>query len=76
MNIADVLVHVHPELSAADRAKVEQVVSACVGVVSANFDQHEHPHALIVQYHPETVKSKQILEVVRQYDPAATLVGL
>ena len=76
MNIADVLVHVHSELSAADRTKVKQGVSTCVGVVSANFDQHKHPHALIVQYHPETVKSKQILEVVRQYDPAATLVGL
>jgi hypothetical protein len=76
MKTVDVLIHVHPELSGEDRAKVMQRVSASVGVVSASFDKHKHPHAMTVQYDPDAVQSKQILEVVRQHDPAASMVGL
>jgi hypothetical protein len=76
MSIVDVLVYVHPELPAADRAKVRQAVLSKVGVVEADFDQHKHPHALIVQYKPDIVQSAQILDVVRQFDAQADLVGL
>lgn len=76
MDTVDILIHVHPDLSPETRAKVEQEVIACAGVVAANFDHHQHPHALTVLYDPDTVQSKQILEVVRRCDPAATMVGL
>lgn len=76
MKIVDVLIYVHPELSPEDRAKVEQGVAGCDGVISVNFDKHKHPHALTVEYNPDAVQSKQILEVVRRHDPAATMVGL
>lgn len=76
MNNVDVLFYVHPELSLEDRAKVTQAVEACVGVISASFDKHKHPHALIVQYTPEAIQSKQILDVVRRHDPAATMAGM
>lgn len=76
MNIVDVLIYVHPELSPEDRAKVEQGVVACAGVISANFDKHKHPHALTVEYNPDAIQSKQILEAVRRHDPVATMVGL
>lgn len=76
MKTVDVLIHVHPELSPKDRAKVEQEVGISVGVISANFDKHKVPHLLIVQYNPDTVHSSQILETVKRLDPAATLVGL
>lgn len=66
----------HPKLSPEDRSKVEQGVAVCGGVISANFDKHKHPHALTVEYNPDAVQSKQILEVVRRHDPAATMVGL
>ena len=45
-------------------------------MISANFDKHKHPHALTVEYNPDGVQSKQILEVARRYDPAATMVAL
>jgi len=76
MKIVDVLIYVHPELLPEDRAKVEQGVLASAGVISANFDKHKHPHALTVEYNPDAVQSKQILEVARRYDPVATMVGL
>lgn len=76
MKIVDVLIYVHPELSPEDRTKVEQGVVACAGVISANFDKHKHPHALTVEYNPDAVQAKQILEVVRRHDPAATMIGL
>ncbi|MDO8447836.1 MAG: hypothetical protein Q7T10_03420 [Rhodoferax sp.] len=76
MKAVDVLIHVHPELSPIDRAKVEQEVAASVGVISANFDKHERPHLLIVQYNPDALQSSQILEMVKRLDPDASLVGL
>lgn len=76
MKAVDVMIHVHPELSPNDRAKVEQEVAAAVGVISANFDKHKHPHLLIVQYNPDAVQSSQLLEMVKRLDPAASLVGL
>ncbi|MDO8890402.1 MAG: hypothetical protein Q7V00_00990 [Sulfurimicrobium sp.] len=76
MDTVDVLIHVHPELTSDARAKVEREVMACAGVIAANFDHHKHPHALTVLYNPDAVKDKQILEVVRQHDAAATMIGL
>lgn len=76
MNTVDVLIYVHPELSAEARKKVVKEVIACAGVVSANFDKHKHPHALTVLYNSNEVQSKQILDLVKQHDPAASLVGL
>lgn len=76
MDTADVLIHVHPELSADDRVKLEKTVIGCNGVVAASFDHHQHPHALTVVYNPDATHGKAILDVVRQTDPAATMVGL
>lgn len=76
MDTVDVLIHVHPELSPETRAKVEKEVMSSAGVIAANFDHHKHPHALTVLYNPEEIQDKQILEVVRRCDPAATMVGM
>lgn len=76
MDTVDVLIHVHPELSAETRTKVEQEVMACDGVIAANFDHHKHPHALTVLYVPDKIQVKKILETVKRCDPAATMIGL
>ena len=55
MSHVDVLVYVHQELPAQDRAKLADAVRGSVGVVSASFDQHAHPHALEVVYQPDKV---------------------
>jgi len=37
MDITDIMFHVHPELSAEQRAKVEEEVSSQDGVISVHF---------------------------------------
>lgn len=76
MNIADILIHVHSELDAQNRTHLENLVVECDGVVCAEFDHHTHPHALIVKYDPDAVRSMQILDIVRKVDPVAGMVGL
>jgi hypothetical protein len=76
MKTVDVLVYIHSDLRAEDRTKVTQEVKESAGVISANFDQHEHPHAFLVEYNPDAVQSGQILFAVRRHDPAATMIGL
>lgn len=76
MKNVDVLIYVHPELSANDRAKLEQETEGEVGVISAKFDKHPHPHALLIQYDPDAIQAQQVLDVVRRHDPSATLVGM
>lgn len=75
MNIADILIHVHPELSAQQRDEMEAGIRARDGIVSVHYSSG-HLHELIVAYNPEAITSRQILELVRQWDKAATMVGL
>ena len=76
MGTPDILIHVHPELSAEDRAKVESEVMNCTGVIAANFNHHQHPHALTVLYNSDAISGKQILSAVQKYDPSASMVGM
>jgi hypothetical protein len=76
MNMADMLVHVHPDLDAHARDHLERYVGSKNGVDCVEFDHHPHPHALIVKYDPDVLQGMQILNMVRKIDPAATMVGL
>ena len=76
MDTPDVLIYVHSELSAEGRSKIENAVMGCVGVIAADFDHHLPSHALMVVYNHDAINAKQILATVRQYDPAASMVGL
>jgi hypothetical protein len=75
MDIVDILIHVHPELSVEQRAKIEHEVGMNKGVMSVHFSA-VHPHELTVAYDPQAIASKRILELVRVSDEAATMVGL
>lgn len=75
MDITDILIHMHPELSGQQREKIEADVGACNGIVSVHFSS-EHTHELIVAYDPQAITSQQILTLVRQWDTAATMMGL
>jgi len=75
MNIADILIHVHPELSVEQRTKVEEEVSSQDGVISVHFSP-EHQHELTVAYNPQSITSQAILSLVRQWDKDAAMAGL
>ncbi|MFZ1899298.1 MAG: hypothetical protein WCF11_02810 [Azonexus sp.] len=76
MNVADMLIHVHPELDVPARSDLERRLAGCSGIDCAEFNHHAHPHALIVKYDPDTVDGMKILSMVRNVDPVATIVGL
>ncbi|MDA8231637.1 MAG: hypothetical protein M0006_09890 [Magnetospirillum sp.] len=76
MSNVDILIYVHPELPADDRARLENTVRTRAGVLGASFDHHAHPHALMVKYDSDATSGTEILLVVRQTDPVATMVGL
>lgn len=75
MDIADIMIHVHADLSAEQREKIEETVGACEGVVSVHFSP-QHAHEMTVAYDPETINAQMILARVRQWDAVATMVGL
>ena len=76
MNTADMLIYVHPELDAEKRSHLSKTIEGRVGVDCAEFDHHTHNHALMVKYDPDTIRSMQVLEMVRKVDPEATGVSL
>ena len=75
MDITDIMIHVHPQLSVEQRAKVEDEVSNQDGVISVCFST-EHQHELTVAYNPKSITSEAILNLVRQWDKEAVMVGL
>jgi len=76
MNTADMVIHVHPELDAQARSKLEKRILGCVGVDCAEFEHRVQPHAMVVRYDPDEIQGMRILEIVRTVDPIATRVGL
>lgn len=76
MNTADMLIHVHPDLDAQARTELERKLAGHTGVDCAEFEHREHPHSLLVKYDPDTVKSMELLQMVRKVDPVATIVAL
>ncbi len=75
MDIADILIHVHPDLVDEQRAEVEKALGSSDGVVSVHFSP-QHSHELTVAYNPEAINSETILEQVRQWDREAVMAGL
>lgn len=75
MDIADILIHVHPTLDNEQREQVEKALLEQQSVVMAHFSPGQ-PHTLVVAFDPATVQSGQLLQIVREWDQTATLVGL
>ena len=76
MNIADMMIHVHPDLDAQEIKSLERKLEGRIGVDCAEFIHQPHPHALLVKYDPGAVQGMDILRIVRKLDPTATMMGL
>jgi len=76
MNTADMLIHVHSDLDDDARIGLERRISGRIGVDCAEFPHRTHFHALLVKYDPDTIRSMQVLEMVRRVDPQASHVSL
>lgn len=76
MNIADLVIHVHPELDVEARKSLERKLTGHAGIDCAEFNHHATPHALLVKYDPDAIDGIAILQIVRQVDPQAAMAGL
>ena len=76
MNTADMMIYVHPDLGAQAKLALERALSGRIGVDCAEFMQPPLRHSMMVKYDPDAVQGMEILQMVRQLDPAATMSGL
>lgn len=76
VNIADFVVHLHPESSCDDCEKIERDLRAQDGVVSVHFNEKEHPHAMVIAYNPAAVSSGTLLAEIRKCDAKAMMAGI
>jgi len=75
-HIADIVVHLHPDISCDDSDKIEQDLRAHEGVVSVHFSEEEHPHSMVVAYNSEAVTSAEVLAEIRKCDGEAVMAGM
>jgi copper chaperone CopZ len=75
IQLADVTIHVDENLDVTKRAEIEQKIRAIDGVVSVH-NPDDKPHLAVVEYDPNKVNSKALLEVVKNEGVHAQLVGL
>ena len=77
MNKADILIDVHPDLNDDYRQQLETEITILNGVFHAHFDRkHPRSHGLFVEYDPQAISSKAVLDEVRLWDPKATMAGM
>ena len=75
MEMVDVTVHLDETMDHKRRTKIADTVRAHKGVMAvAHHD--EKPHLMIIEYNPDAVTSKELLQVVLDQGVHAELIGL
>ena len=75
MDMADVVIHISESVDPERRTGIADAIRAHAGVMGvAHHD--EKPHLLVVEYDPETVHARDLLQVALDQGVHAQLVGL
>ena len=72
---ADMLVHIDEELAAGELQELERTLGAESGIYSACVSD-KTTHLLMVEYDPEDISAKHILDRVHETGVHAEIVGL
>ncbi len=75
IKMADVMVHIDEEITQNERQALRAKVLDQEGVMAAIIHD-EQPHLMMVEYDPDAVSAKRILETVEKIGIHAELVGL
>ncbi len=75
MTTGELLIFLHEALPELERWELEQRLRTLPGVLTAHVSS-EHPRALTLAYDTDRIRADEILSVVRQRDPQASLPGL
>jgi hypothetical protein len=73
--MADVTLHIDETIDHARRTKIADTVRARKGVTAVAYHDSK-PHLMVVEYDPDAVTSRQLLQVVLDQGVHAELVGL
>jgi len=74
MDMADVIIHVNESVAHDRRIEIADAIRGRAGVMGvAHHD--EKPHLLIVQFDPDQVHAKELLQVALDQGVHAQLVG-
>lgn len=71
----DVMLHIDEDITRNERDVLRDRVLARDGVKAASY-RDETPHLLVVEYDPDVLSSKSILDTVERAGVHAELVGL
>jgi hypothetical protein len=75
INLADVTVHIDEALDDDGRSKLEQAFREREGVVSVLINP-DRPHLVVVEYNPQIIKSRDLVDIPRFHGLHGELVGL
>jgi hypothetical protein len=75
VEMADVTLHIDENITHGDREALRDKLLDHDGVMAASYHD-EKPHLLMVEYNPDIVSSKDLLEVVESLGVHAELIGL
>ena len=75
IQLADVILHIDKNLSSEQRGTIEESLRALDGVVSIH-NPDKTPHLTLVEYDPDVITSRKILERITDQGAHAELVGL
>lgn len=75
INLADVTIHIDETLDDDGRNKLEDAFRDRDGVVSVRINP-ERPHLVVVEYNPQVIKSRDLVDIPRFSGLHGELVGL
>ncbi|WP_018865234.1 MULTISPECIES: hypothetical protein [Thioalkalivibrio] len=74
-HMADVTIHIDEDIERAIRLRIQDELRGLDGVMAASSHDNR-PHLLVVEYDPERVNSRQLLDTVTANGVTAELIGL
>lgn len=73
--MVDVTLHIDEEITREQRESLRDQLLELDGVMAANYRDNQ-PHLMIVEYNPDQIASKRLVETAEQRGYHAELVGL
>ncbi|WP_026142929.1 MULTISPECIES: ATP-binding protein [unclassified Thioalkalivibrio] len=74
-HMADVTIHIDENTDHAARERIQDTLRGLPGVMAAS-SHDERPHLMVVEYDPERVSSRKLLDTVTASGVHAELIGL
>ena len=73
--MADVTIHIDEAVAVEDRERLQNRLRSLDGVMAA-ASQDATPHLMVVEYDPDVIDSRQILDTVTDSGLHAELIGM